>query len=148
MKFALLLALASLWPEAEAEAGSALNSVAFVIMSQRFKSHVRAAGSCEKDLRVKLETAGAANPVMLSLHSDFKKKPGAWTVFPILSDLDKLGQGFYETPFRPKTFRINFHSQILDKFRNKNKRWPLIYQSIKANNLGFQTVTIESFNLT
>jgi hypothetical protein len=26
---------------------------------------------------------------------------------------------FYESPFRPKTYRVHFHSQVLDKFPPK-----------------------------
>jgi hypothetical protein len=30
---------------------------------------------------------------------------------------------FYETPFRPKTIRINYHPQISDKFLPKDNRY-------------------------
>jgi hypothetical protein len=30
---------------------------------------------------------------------------------------------FYTTPFRPETFRINFHNEILDKFPHHNSQY-------------------------
>jgi tellurite resistance-related uncharacterized protein len=43
---------------------------------------------------------------------------------------------FYETPFRPKTFRTNFHPQMLDKKPSKNNT-KYVYLSIMNNKLEY-----------
>ena len=70
-----------------------LNSVAFVIMSQPFKLHSEIAKETETKLENMLKKDGVENPFVLTLHKDLGKV-GAWTIFPILPDLEKIPKVF------------------------------------------------------
>jgi hypothetical protein len=48
------------------------------------------------------------------------KKNGLTIDIPKAGDSFDSRDRFYKTQFRPKTFLINFHPQILDKFKPKN----------------------------
>jgi hypothetical protein len=52
------------------------------------------------------------------------------------SEDDEPRDQFFGAPFRPKTFRINFHPQNLRKFSSK-KQLLSIYLRIMDNNLVF-----------
>jgi hypothetical protein len=84
-------------------------------MSQPFKLHSKIAKETETKLEHVLTKDGVENPFVMTLHKNLSKV-GAWTIFPILPDLEKI----------PKVFkRIQWFAFLpgsLDKFKTFVKR--------------------------
>ena len=91
MKLQTTLLLAAFALTTSMTSSNVLKSVAFVVMSQRFRRNVDIAEKSEAALKAGLSAEGLEHPIILNLHRDLTNL-GAWTIFPILADLEKIPQ--------------------------------------------------------